>query len=38
MRALERVRANVVMQETQSRALDGYLAGLKKRRVKTAAA
>jgi puromycin-sensitive aminopeptidase len=36
-RALERVRANVVMQETQSRALDAYLAG-QKRRVKNAVA
>ncbi len=31
MRAMERVRANVVMQETQSRALDAYLAGQKRR-------
>lgn len=36
MRAMERVRANVIMQETQSHALDAYLAGLKQR--KTAAA
>ncbi len=36
-RALERVRANVVMQEMQSRSLDAYLAA-QKRRVKTAVA
>jgi puromycin-sensitive aminopeptidase len=38
MRALERVRANVVMQERQSRALDAYLASLKKRSTRPVAA
>ncbi len=38
MRSMERVRANVVMQEQQSRALDAYLAGLKRRGNKPAAA
>ncbi len=37
MRSMERVRANVVMQETQSLALDAYLAS-QKRRAKPAAA
>lgn len=38
MRSMERVRANVVMQETQSRALDDYLASLPKRSTATVAA
>lgn len=38
MRSMERVRANVVMQETQSRALDAYLAGQKRRVIRPNAA